>query len=208
MDATELLKGQRLVPVVVIEDAATAVPLARALGDAGLHAIEVTLRTDAALDAMERIAHEVPDALVGAGSVRQPEQLRAARAAGAVFCVSPGFTESLLTAATDAQMPFVPGAVTATESMHLLERGYTLQKFFPAELAGGLKMIRALSAPLPEVRYFPTGGITEKTLPEYLAQPNVAAIGGSWLAPGALLQQGDYAAIGEFARRAVALLNA
>ena len=208
MDASELLAGQRIVPVVVIEEAASAVPLAETLLEAGLGAIEVTLRSDAALEAIERIASAVPDLVLGAGSVRRAEHLARVRDAGARFAVSPGATERLLDEADAVALPFVPGAVTASEILRLLERGYTLQKFFPAELSGGVAQLRALAAPLPEVRFFPTGGITPERASEYLALPCVACLGGSWMVPAALLADGDYEAIGRLSRDAARLARA
>lgn len=207
MDAGKLLSPFRIVPVVVIRDVDTAVPLAATLAAAGLGAIEVTLRTPAALEALQRIAAEVPAILPGAGSVRTPAQMQQAQAAGAQFCVSPGSSAALLDAARDQQMAFVPGAVTATEMIALLEAGYTLQKFFPAELAGGVAMLRAVGAPLPEVRFFPTGGISTNNAREYLALANVSCIGGSWLAPAASLASGDFDAIAQLAEDAVKLTD-
>lgn len=193
MDAKALLSDTRLVPVVVIEDPASAVPLARALLDAGINAIEITLRTPAALDAIRAVASEVPDIICGAGSIRRRQQLTDIRDAGARFAVSPGSSYDLLSAAED--FPFVPGAETATEMIGLLDAGYTLQKFFPAELIGGLARISALSAPLPEVRFFPTGGINAALAAQYLAHPKVHCIGGSWFVPADALREGKFTAI-------------
>ncbi len=207
MDASALLAGQRIVPVVVIEDAASAAPLAETLLEAGLGAIEVTLRSDAALAAIERIAAATPELVLGAGSVRRAEHLAQVREAGARFAVSPGATTRLLDAAEATALPFVPGAVTASEMMRLRERGYSLQKFFPAELSGGVAALRALAAPLPEVRFFPTGGITAERARDYLAFDAVACLGGSWMVPAALLGAGDYTAIGRLAGEAARLAN-
>jgi 2-dehydro-3-deoxyphosphogluconate aldolase/(4S)-4-hydroxy-2-oxoglutarate aldolase len=203
MDASECLAGVRLVPVLVVEDANAAVPLASTLRDAGFGALEVTLRTDAALDVIRRIAAEVPDVRVGAGSVRTPAQVTEAGEAGAAFLVSPGATDALRTAATG--IPFVPGAGTASEMLRNLEAGYRLQKFFPAEIQGGAAALRALGAPLPEVRFFPTGGIDAAKLPAYLALPAVACVGGSWFVPGDALARGDWNAIGAAATAAMAI---
>jgi 2-dehydro-3-deoxyphosphogluconate aldolase/(4S)-4-hydroxy-2-oxoglutarate aldolase len=205
MDAGKLLTAQRIVPVVVIDDVEVAVPLAAVLREAGLGAIEITLRTDAAFASVERVVREVPEMLCGVGSVRNPEQLRRAAAAGAHFCVSPGSSAALLGSALELGMPLVPGAATATEIMHLYDAGYRLQKFFPASLAGGVAALQALGAPLPEVRFFPTGGITPQTAPEYLALSNVQCIGGSWIAPRDLLAAGDFDAIALRATDAAAI---
>jgi 2-dehydro-3-deoxyphosphogluconate aldolase/(4S)-4-hydroxy-2-oxoglutarate aldolase len=205
MDASKLLAGARVVPVVVLDDVEFAVPLAEVFLEAGLPAIEITLRTPSALACVERIAKAVPDLVVGAGSIRDREQIPAVIDAGAQFAVSPGHSNSLCLAATDHKLPFVPGAVTASEVLSLSEWGYTLVKFFPAELAGGLKMIQALSAPLPETRFFPTGGITPENAPNYLAAPQVACVGGSWLTPKDLLAARDTRQLGQLARAAAAL---
>lgn len=183
MDATELMAGQRIVPVVVIEQVAHAVPTAQALLDGGLNAIEVTLRSDAALDAIREIARYVPAMLVGAGSVRTAQAAGEVKDAGARFAVSPGHTDDLLRAAEAAQLPLVPGAATPSEAMGLLDRGYRLQKLFPAEVVGGIDWLRAMAGPLPEICFFPTGGIRLPQVASYLSQPNVACIGGTWLAP-------------------------
>lgn len=205
MDASELLSGARVVPVVVLDDPDFAVPLAESFLEAGLAAIEITLRTDAALDCIERVAARVPDIVVGAGSIRDREQFAEVQDAGARFAVSPGHSNNLAVAAMDHRMPFVPGAVTASEIIALREWGYTLVKFFPAELAGGLKMVQALAGPLPETRFFPTGGITAETAPEWLAAAPVACVGGSWLTPSRLVAERDLDAIGALARQAAAL---
>jgi 2-dehydro-3-deoxyphosphogluconate aldolase/(4S)-4-hydroxy-2-oxoglutarate aldolase len=181
MTIDELLSLGPVIPVVVLEDAERAVPLARTLVDAGMRAIEITLRTPAALEAIERIAAEVPDATVGAGTVLSPAQGRDALAAGAQFLVSPGATPALLDALADA--PLLAGAVTASEVMALLERGITAAKFFPAEASGGVPALRALGAPFPQMRFCPTGGIDAESADDYLALPNVACVGGSWMIP-------------------------
>lgn len=195
MDASTLLQDARVIPVVVIEDADKAVPLARCLAGAGLESIEVTLRTAAALDAIARIAADVPKMLVGAGSLRKAAHVADVQKAGARFAVAPGATDKLLDAAEAADMPMVPGAATASEMMHLFERGYLLQKFFPAEHAGGIPYLKAVGAPLPELRFVPTGGISVELAQDYLALANVAAVGGSWITPKNLLDAGDFDAI-------------
>ena len=205
MNAAELLAGQRIVPVVVIDDAEDAVPLAKTLLEKGLAAIEVTLRTDAGLTAIERIASEVPGMLVGAGSVRHAAQVAAVKSAGATFAVSPGSSDALLEAVAEAAMPFVPGAVTASEMLALLDLGYTLQKFFPAELSGGAAFLKAVGAPIPEVSFMPTGGIGPDNAEDYLSLANVACIGGSWIAPPGLLRDKDFAAIAKLAAAAASL---
>lgn len=205
MNAADLLQGQHVVPVVVIDDAQSAVPLAKTLLASGLGAIEVTLRTRAGLEAIERIAAEVPDMLVGAGSVRRASQIADVKSAGAQFAVSPGSSDALLEAVADAEMPFVPGAVTASEMLKLLDLGYTLQKFFPAELSGGVAFLKAVAAPIPEVSFMPTGGIRPDNAMDYLSLQNVACIGGTWIAPPELLRENDFDAIAELARKASGL---
>ena len=205
MDASSLIGDTPVVPVVVIEDPAKAGPLARCLAEAGLRIIEVTLRTEASIEAIGQIAEQVPSLLVGAGSIREVSQLDASIRAGARFAVSPGATEQLLDAVELARVAFVPGAATPTEVMRLLHRGYRLQKFFPAELAGGTAMLKAISGPLPEVFFVPTGGITAETANDYLSLANVRAIGGSWIAPPDLLGRGDFERIGRLAAQAAAL---
>ena len=193
-----------VVPVLVVRNAARAAPLAQALVAGGLPALEVTLRTPAALDAIRAMA-DVPGGVVGAGTLLTPADVRAAKAAGARFGVSPGATPALLAACEDVGLPILPGAATATEVMALLERGYRVQKFFPAEVAGGAGALRALGGPLPQVRFCPTGGVSLTNAPGYLALANVLCVGGSWLAPEALVAAGDWAAITALARAAAAL---
>lgn len=202
MDASALLKDARIVPVVVIEDPQIAVRLAGTLVEAGLRYVEITLRTENALAAIEKMASAVPEAVIGAGSVRLPEQFRKVRDAGARFAVSPGFSAQLTDAAAEASMPFVPGGVTASEVIRLQELGYSLVKFFPAELAGGISMLKALGAPLPEARFFPTGGVTASNAADYLRLPNVACLGGTWITPADKLEARDFESIGELARQA------
>lgn len=197
-----------VVPVVVIEDAGDAVPLARALVVGGLPAIEVTLRTPAALDAIRAIADEVPDAVVGAGTVIAPEQVGACVAAGARFLVSPGWTDALLTAMRASGVPFLPGVSTTSEVVALLERGVREMKFFPAQAAGGTAYLKSLAGPLPQARFCPTGGIGPGTAPEYLSLPNVGCVGGSWMVPADAVAAGDWARIEELARAAAGLRDA
>ncbi|PJJ01640.1 2-dehydro-3-deoxyphosphogluconate aldolase/(4S)-4-hydroxy-2-oxoglutarate aldolase [Streptomyces sp. 2333.5] len=194
-----------VLPVVVVHDAADAVPLARALVAGGLPAIEVTLRTPAALDALRAIADEVPDAVPGAGTVLSPAQAGAARAAGARFLVSPGCTPRLLGAMKDSGVPFLPGVSTASEVVTLLEEGLTEMKFFPAEAAGGTAYLASLAAPLPQARFCPTGGIGPASAPAYLALPNVGCVGGSWMLPAGATAAKDWGRVRQLARDAAAL---
>ncbi|MDH3263639.1 MAG: bifunctional 4-hydroxy-2-oxoglutarate aldolase/2-dehydro-3-deoxy-phosphogluconate aldolase [Paracoccaceae bacterium] len=195
-----------VVPVLVVEDAAKARPLAEALVKGGLLALEVTLRTPAALEAIRAMA-AVEGAVVGAGTLLTPEDVKAAKAAGARFGVSPGATDRLLAACEAERLPLLPGAATASEAMRLLERGYTSAKFFPAEQAGGAAALKALGAPLPQLRFCPTGGVSLKNAPDYLSLANVMCVGGSWVAPKAMVDNGDWAGIEALAREAAALLR-
>lgn len=194
-----------VVPVVVVDVLAHAVPMARALVAGGIRAIEVTLRTPVAMDAIRAIAAEVEGAEVGVGTVLDGRQLETARAAGARFAVSPGASPALLDAADACALPLLPGAATAGEAMALLERGYRHLKFFPAVPAGGTKLLAAWASPLPQIRFCPTGGINAANAPEFLALPNVVCVGGSWLTPKDKLLAGDWAGIEELARAAAAL---
>jgi 2-dehydro-3-deoxyphosphogluconate aldolase/(4S)-4-hydroxy-2-oxoglutarate aldolase len=204
-DLNSLLAGTPVVPVLVIESVATALPLARALVDGGLRALEITLRTPAALDVIRALAAEVEGAVVGAGTVLTVGQYADAERAGARFVVSPGTTDALLAAAAASAVPFLPGAVTASEVMRLLEQGYRFLKFFPAEPAGGVAYLEALAAPLPEARFCPTGGIDAVKARTYLSLPNVLCVGGSWVAPKDALAAGDWPRITRLARAAAAL---
>lgn len=194
-----------VVPVVVIDDAADAVPLARALVAGGLPAIEVTLRTPAALEAIREIAREVPGAVVGAGTVIRPAQVAEAVAAGSRFLVSPGWTDVLLEAMRASGVPFLPGVSTASEVVALLERGVREMKFFPAQAAGGTAYLKSLSGPLPQARFCPTGGIGPASAPDYLALPNVGCVGGSWMLPQDALAARDWGRVEELARAAAGL---
>ncbi|HEY9439241.1 MAG TPA: bifunctional 4-hydroxy-2-oxoglutarate aldolase/2-dehydro-3-deoxy-phosphogluconate aldolase [Streptomyces sp.] len=194
-----------VIPVVVLEDAADAVPLARALVAGGLPAIEVTLRTEAALDAIRAIAAEVPGAVVGAGTVISARQVTETVTAGARFLVSPGWTDALLNVFKASGLPFLPGVSTTSEVVALLERGVSEMKFFPAEAAGGTAYLKALSAPLPQARFCPTGGITPASAPAYLALPNVRCVGGSWMVPSDAVAARDWARVERLAAGAAAL---
>ncbi|GAA4936315.1 bifunctional 4-hydroxy-2-oxoglutarate aldolase/2-dehydro-3-deoxy-phosphogluconate aldolase [Streptomonospora halophila] len=201
----DLFQLAPVIPVVVLSDAADAVPLARALVAGGLPAVEVTLRTGAALEAVERIAAEVPEAAVGAGTVTTPEQAEQAAAAGAAFLVSPGCTPALYEAMAATGLPALPGVATASEALALLERGAAAMKFFPAEAAGGRPYLKSLSGPLPQVRFCPTGGITAASAPDYLALPNVGCVGGTWLTPEHAVAAGDWEHVQALARAAADL---
>lgn len=194
-----------VVPVVVIEDAADAVPLARALVAGGLPAIEVTLRTPVALEAIRAVAGEVPDAVVGAGTVITPEQVKEAVSAGARFLVSPGWTDVLLEAMRGSGVPFLPGVSTASEVVGLLERGVREMKFFPAEAAGGTAYLKSLAGPLPQARFCPTGGIGAGNASDYLALPNVGCVGGTWMLPADAVAARDWGRVEALAREAAGL---
>lgn len=194
-----------VIPVVVIDDAAHAVPMARALVAGGLPAIEVTLRTPAARDAIRAIAEEVPGAVVGAGTVLTAEQAETSVAAGARFLVSPGWTDRLLDAMRASGVPFLPGVSTTSEVVALLERGVSDMKFFPAEAAGGTAYLRSLASPLPQARFCPTGGIDASLAPGYLALPNVRCVGGTWMLPPDAVAARDWGRVEHLAREAAAL---
>lgn len=205
MTSRSVLDLAPVVPVVVVEDVADAVPLARALVAGGLSAIEVTLRTSAALGAIRAIGAEVPDAVVGAGTVITPANVRDSADAGARFLVSPGWTDALLDAMKASGVPFLPGVSTTSEVVALLERGVTEMKFFPAEAAGGTAYLKSLTGPLPQARFCPTGGITPASAPSYLALKNVGCVGGSWMLPGDAIAAKDWARVERLAREAAAV---
>jgi len=195
-----------IVPVLVVDDAAHARPLAEALVAGGLPALEVTLRTPAALDAIRAMA-QVPGGVVGAGTLVTPDDVRAAKKAGAQFGVSPGATDALIAACEAEGLPLLPGAATATEAMRLLEQGYDMLKFFPAEASGGAPALKAIGAPLPQITFCPTGGVSPANARDYLSLPNVICAGGSWVAPKQMVAQGDWAGIEALAREAAALMD-
>ncbi|SDG00464.1 bifunctional 4-hydroxy-2-oxoglutarate aldolase/2-dehydro-3-deoxy-phosphogluconate aldolase [Alloyangia pacifica] len=199
-----LCKLAPVIPVLVIDDVAHARPLAEALVAGGLPVLEVTLRTPVALDAIREMA-KVEGGVVGAGTLLTPEDVTAAVAAGAKFGVSPGATDRLLDACEAADLPLLAGAATASEAMALLERGYSVQKFFPAEANGGAPALKAIGAPIPQVKFCPTGGISMKNVGDYLSLKNVLCCGGSWVAPKELMQAGDWDGIVALAREAAAL---
>lgn len=193
-----------VIPVLVVEDPATAKPLAAALVKGGLPVLEVTLRTAAALEVIAEMA-TVEGGVVGAGTLLTPSDVEAAVKAGAQFGVSPGSTDRLLDACEAADLPLLPGAASASEAMRLLERGYTVQKFFPAEAAGGAPFLKSLASPLPQVRFCPTGGVSPKNVGTYLSLPNTLCAGGSWVAPADLVAAGDWDGITKLAAEAAAL---
>jgi 2-dehydro-3-deoxyphosphogluconate aldolase/(4S)-4-hydroxy-2-oxoglutarate aldolase len=200
-----ILKAAPVIPVMVIENLADAVPLARALVRGGLAVLEITLRTRAALDCIRAIIQEVEGAIVGAGTVLDRKKLKETEHIGCAFAVSPGATKALTEAAEDMLIPLLPGSATASECMVLMDRGYRFQKFFPAEAAGGAPYLAALASPLPQVNFCPTGGITAELAPGYLKLPNVITLGGSWMAPRKLVEARDWAGIEKLAREAAGL---
>ncbi|MGI3165625.1 bifunctional 4-hydroxy-2-oxoglutarate aldolase/2-dehydro-3-deoxy-phosphogluconate aldolase [Pseudooceanicola sp. 200-1SW] len=203
-EARKICELAPVVPVLVVHDLAHARPLAEALVAGGLPALEVTLRTPVALDVIAEMA-KVEGGVVGAGSILTPEHVTQVIAAGAKFGVSPGSTAKVLSAAEEADLPMLPGAATASEVMALLERGYSVQKFFPAEIAGGAAAIKAIGAPIPGVSFCPTGGVSPSNAQDYLSLKNILCVGGSWVAPAKLVEAGDWKAIEELAREAAAL---
>lgn len=205
--AREICNRAPVVPVLVIDDLADAAPLARALVAGGLPALEVTLRTPCALDAI-RAMSEVADGIVGAGTLLTPADVKAAKAAGALFGVSPGATDRLIAACEDEGLPLLPGGATASEIMALLERGYSVQKFFPAQQAGGAAYLKSIGGPIPQVSFCPTGGIGLTNAADYLGLKNILCVGGSWVAPKDAMARGDWAAIETLAREAAALPRA
>jgi len=204
-DARELMDRAPVIPVVVVEDAAVAVPIAAALVEGGLPVVEVTFRTAAAADAIARIADEVPGAVVGADTVVSEAQVEQALAAGARFLVSPGATPRLLDAMQASGLPFLPGAATGSELVALLERGITAAKLFPAEAVGGTALLKAFAGPFPQVTFCPTGGIDAQLAPAYLALANVGCVGGSWITPVDALEAGDWDRVTRLAAEAAAL---
>jgi len=202
--AKEIASLAPIIPVLVVEDPSQAHGLAQALVAGGLPALEVTLRTEAALDVIREMA-QVEGGFVGAGTLLTPDDVAQAKEAGAVFGVAPGATDKLLDAAEEIGLPLLPGAATASEVMRLYERGFDMLKFFPAEASGGAPALKAIGAPIPQVSFCPTGGISTKNAQDYLSLPNVMCCGGSWVAPKALVEAGDWAAITEIARAAAAL---
>ncbi len=203
MESAEVFARGPVVPVMVIKELAHAVPLARALVAGGIRVLEITLRTPVAVEAIREIARAVPEAVVGAGTVTTAEDLAAVSEAGAVFAISPGLTPELLDAANQGDIALIPGIATISELMTGLRRGYSHFKFFPAEAAGGIPMLKAIAGPFPKVVFCPTGGISVENYREYLALGNVACVGGSWVAPSEAVARGDWELVSQLARDAV-----
>lgn len=202
--ARDICLAAPVVPVLVVDDASTAADLATALVAGGLPALEVTLRTPAALDAIREMA-SVPGGIVGAGTLLTPQDVRAAKAAGATFGVSPGATPTLIEACIDVGLPLLPGAATATEAMVLLEQGFDMLKFFPAEASGGAPALKGIGAPIPQISFCPTGGVSPSNAMDYLSLSNVLCVGGSWVAPKDMVNAGDWSGIEALARDAALL---
>lgn len=202
--AESVLKSSPVVPVIVINNIDDAVPVAKALVAGGVKVLEVTLRTECAIEAIRRIAKEVPEAIVGAGTVINPQQLAQVTEAGAKFAISPGLTEALLKAATAGPIPLIPGISTVSELMLGMSYGLNEFKFFPAEANGGVKALKAIAGPFSQIRFCPTGGISPENYRNYLALESVLCIGGSWLVPNDAVKAGDYQRITELAKEAVA----
>ena len=207
MDIQTVIKAGHVMPVIVIDDAQHSVALGNALLDGGIKTAEVTLRTTAALEAIEKMASGCPDLLVGAGTVMNAQQARQVRDAGGCFAVSPGATDNLISGCAAVDLPLLPGATSVTEIMALGEKGFSTLKFFPAVAAGGLPFLKALISPLPEFQFCPTGGITLETAPDWLALANIPCLGGSWVAPQKAIAEQDFAAIAENARKAAQLVK-
>lgn len=204
----KLLQAARIVPVLTIERVADAVPLARALVAGGVRTLEITLRTAVAIEAAKTVIADVPDAIVGIGTVLSVADFQKAHTLGARFTVSPGATRELLDAAAGSDLPLLPGVATASELMAARERGFDTLKFFPAEQAGGIAMLRAWAGPFPDVKFCPTGGIGEANAAKWLAEPMVLAVGGSWICPSAAVKAGDWAGITAMCERAMKTLQA
>jgi 2-dehydro-3-deoxyphosphogluconate aldolase/(4S)-4-hydroxy-2-oxoglutarate aldolase len=205
MDVRQVMRVGPVIPVIIIDKVDDAVPLAKALVDGGVRVLEVTLRTPVALDAIRAIAAQVKDAIVGVGTISRPEDFEQAAAAGATFGVSPGLTPALIEAARASRLPLLPGVMTPSDVIAARAAGFTNLKLFPAQQAGGMGMLKALGSPFPDVTFCPTGGVTADTAPDFLALPNVACVGGSWLTPMNLVAKGEWGRITELARAAAAL---
>lgn len=205
LTALSIMQDAPVIPVIVLRDVNHAVSMAKALVAGGIRVLEVTLRTPQGLASIEAIAKSVPEAIVGAGTVRNPADARAAAAAGARFAVSPGYTTSVGEACREARLPLLPGVATSSEIMQAQQDGFNELKFFPALQAGGINMLKAWQGPFAEVRFCPTGGITPTNAPEFLALKNVVCVGGSWLVPTDTLERGDWEHITLLAREAAAL---
>jgi len=205
MDVLEVMRNGPVIPVIVIDDLSKAVPLAKALVAGAVRVLEVTLRTRFGIDAVREIARAVPDAIVGVGTLTSAEEFQVARAAGAQFGVSPGLTPALAQAAHASGLPLLPGVMTPSDVIGAKAAGFTRLKLFPAQQAGGIAMLKAMNGPFPDIVFCPTGGVTEETAPQFLALPNVACVGGSWLTPKVAVDAGDWAEITRLAKRAAAL---
>lgn len=208
MNIRDILRASPVIPVLTVHDVAQAAPLARALVDGGLKVLELTLRTPCALEALGRMRAAAPEAIIGAGTLTRPEDFAAAVAAGAQFGVTPGLTPALVAAAAHLDLPLLPGVMTPTELIAARAAGFTACKLFPAQQAGGVGMLKALAGPFPDSVFCPTGGVTRQNAAEYLAQPNVLCVGGSWLVPHEALDLGDWGAIEMLARDAASLERA
>ncbi|TFY96679.1 bifunctional 4-hydroxy-2-oxoglutarate aldolase/2-dehydro-3-deoxy-phosphogluconate aldolase [Ramlibacter humi] len=208
LTALDVMRNAAVIPVIVVDDAAQAVPLARALVEGGVRMLEVTLRTPMALAAIEAIARQVPGAVPGAGTVRSAADAQAAASAGAKFAVSPGYTSAIGRACREVGLPLLPGVATGSEILMAQEDGYNELKFFPAVPSGGAAMLKAWHGPFPEVRFCPTGGVSVANAKDFLALPNVVCVGGSWLTPADAVKAGDWARITRLARESVALRSA
>lgn len=208
MTVREIMRLSPVIPVITVTRREQAVPLAQALVRGGIRVLEVTLRTDCALDAIRAMSGSVPDAVVGAGTLTRPEDFAAVERAGARFAVTPGLTRELVAAAATVRLPTLPGVMTPSELIGARAAGYTACKLFPAQQAGGIGMLRALAGPFADVVFCPTGGVSRQNAPEFLALPNVPCVGGSWLVPGDLLEAGDWQGIEALARDAAALRSA
>ncbi len=205
LTAQDVMTDAPVIPVIVLDDVAHAVPLARALVEGGIRMLEVTLRTPVALACIEAIAKEVQGAVAGAGTVRSAKDAKAAAAAGARFAVSPGYTPEVGAACRDAGLPVLPGVATSSEIMQAQADGYSALKFFPAGQAGGVAMLKAFAGPFHDVRFCPTGGVSSANAREYLALPNVVCVGGSWICPADAVKAGDWARITQLAKEAAGL---
>lgn len=204
MTSEEIFSQGPVVPVLVIKDVAHAVPLAKALIAGGIRVLEVTLRTDAALEVIAKIAKEVPEAIIGAGTVTNRKQLQQVVDAGAKFAISPGMTSDLLKAGNEGNIALIPGISSISELMTAIDHGYTHLKFFPAEASGGVKALKAIGGPFPDIKFCPTGGISPSNYNDYLALPSVRCAGGSWLAPEDAMINGEWDKITDLAKQAVA----
>jgi 2-dehydro-3-deoxyphosphogluconate aldolase/(4S)-4-hydroxy-2-oxoglutarate aldolase len=208
VNVLQIMRTGPVIPVIVVERAEHAVPLAKALVAGGVRVLELTLRTPVALAAIEAIAQQVEGAIVGVGTITRPEDFDLSKKAGAVFGVSPGLTPALVAAAANSGLPLLPGVMTPSDVIAARAAGFTELKLFPAQQAGGIGMLKALGGPFPDLTFCPTGGVTPATAPDFLALPNVACVGGSWLTPRDAVAAGDWARVTELARQAAGLRKA